>query len=139
LAAEGSSDARRRRSRLSRSGDFDRVYREGSSVGNRYLVLHAFARGESGEAGGQPRLGVSVGKRIGKAVQRNKVKRAIRESFWELAPEHAEQGLDYVIVARPGVEGLLDREGAGGVRESLAELLGPDAASGGEDESERLS
>lgn len=131
MAAEGSSDARRRRSRLSRSGDFDRVYREGNSKGNRYLVVHSFARGESGDAGGQPRLGVSVGKRIGKAVQRNKVKRAIRESFWELAPEHVEQGLDYVIVARPGVEGLLDREGAGGVRESLAELLGP--------ESERLS
>ena len=139
LAAEGSSDARRRRSRLSRSGDFDRVYREGSSRGNRYLVLHAFARGES-EAGEQLRLGVSVGKRIGKAVQRNKVKRAIRESFWELAPDRAEQGLDYVIVARPGVEGLLEREGAGGVRDSLAELLGPDDAAGeAEQESERLS
>ena len=58
--------------RLSRSGDFDRVYREGSSRGNRFLVLHAFARGESDAAANPrvsgPRLGVSVGKRIGKAV-----------------------------------------------------------------------
>jgi len=135
------ADARRRRARLSRSGDFDRVYREGDSRGNRFLVVHAFARGESDEAAGQPRLGVSVGKRIGKAVQRNKVKRALRESFWELAPERVEAGLDYVIVARPGVEGLLEREGGGGVRDSLAELLGPE--DGHEDdggrEDERLS
>ena len=147
-AAEGpqapdplTADARRRRARLSRSGDFDRVYREGDSRGNRFLVVHAFARGESDEAAGQPRLGVSVGKRIGKAVQRNKVKRALRESFWELAPERVEAGLDYVIVARPGVEGLLEREGGGGVRDSLAELLGPE--DGHEDdggrEDERLS
>jgi len=115
------------------------VYREGGSRGNRYLVVHAFARGES-DAGGEPRLGVSVGKRIGKAVQRNKVKRAVRESFWELAPERAESGLDYVVVARPGVEGLLEREGASGVRDSLSELIGPDEGPAeAEQDSERLS
>src|SRR5215203_2177877 len=113
-------DAPRRR-RLSRSGDFDRVYREGDSRGNRFLVLYSFARGEE-EPGGEARLGISVGRRIGRAVQRNKVKRAIRESFWELV-ERLREGHDYVIVARPGIEGLLEREGVAGVRESLAELL----------------
>ncbi len=109
-------------------------------MGNRYLVLHAFARGESDEAGGQPRLGVSVGKRIGKAVQRNKVKRAIRESFWELAPERAEQGLDYVRGARRGVVGRVAGVGATGVRESLDELLAPDPPDDeGQAEDERLS
>lgn len=131
MADDGSSDARRRR-RLSRSGDFDRVYREGSSRGNRFLVLYSFARGDDGEGDRAPRLGVSVGKRIGKAVQRNKVKRAVRESFWELVGE-LPGSTDYVIVARPGVEGLVEREGAAGVRESLAELI---AADSGE---ERLS
>ena len=125
MADEGSSDARRRR-RLSRSGDFDRVYREGSSRGNRFLVLYSFARGDDGEGDRAPRLCVSVGKRIGKAVQRNKVKRAVRESFWELADELPGSS-DYVIVARPGVEGLVEREGAAGVRESLAELIAPDS------------
>ena len=125
MADEGSSDARRRR-RLSRSGDFDRVYREGSSRGNRFLVLYSFARGDDGEGDRAPRLGVSVGKRIGKAVQRNKVKRAVRESFWELADELPGSS-DYVIVARPGVEGLVEREGAAGVRESLAKLIAPDS------------
>jgi ribonuclease P protein component len=113
-------DAPRRR-RLSRSGDFDRVYRKGASRGNRFLVLYSFARGEE-ERSGEARLGISVGRRIGRAVQRNKVKRAIRESFWELV-ERLPDGHDHVIVARPGIEGLLERDGVAGVRASLAELL----------------
>jgi ribonuclease P protein component len=109
-----------RRRRLSRSGDFDRVYRDGVSRGNRFLVLYSFARREE-EPGGDARLGLSVGRRIGRAVQRNKVKRAVREAFWQLAGD-LPAGYDYVIVARPGIEGLLDREGGDGVRDSLAEL-----------------
>ena len=119
---EGSPDPRRRR-RLSRSGDFDRVYREGTSKGNRFLVVYSFARSED-DRSGSARLGISVGRRIGKAVQRNKVKRAVREAFWALAddlpPEH-----DYVIVGRAGIEDLVAREGSTGVRDSLAELIGP--------------
>jgi ribonuclease P protein component len=118
LASKGRPDARRRR--LSRSGDFDRVYREGNSRGNRFLVLYSFARDDESSDGG--RLGLSVGRKIGKAVTRNKVKRAIRESFWELS-SGLEAGHDYVIVARPGVEGLLEREGQEGLRTSLAELV----------------
>jgi ribonuclease P protein component len=123
LAEEDRFDARPRR-RLSRSGDFDRVYRDGDSRGNRFLTLYSFARGDAG-ASGEARLGVSVGRRIGGAVQRNKVKRAIRESFWKLAGE-LPAAHDYVIVARPGIEGLVERDGANGVRDSLAELLGSD-------------
>jgi ribonuclease P protein component len=100
------------------------VYRDGSSRGNRFLVLYSFARGEE-EGSGDARLGISVGRRIGGAVQRNKVKRAIRESFWELAGE-LPAGHDYVIVARPGVEGLVDRDGAKGVEASLSELVRDD-------------
>jgi ribonuclease P protein component len=132
LASKGRPDARRRR--LSRSGDFDRVYREGSSRGNRYLVLYSFARGDEDAADGS-RLGLSVGRKIGKAVTRNKVKRAIRDAFWELS-ERLQPGHDYVIVARPGVESLLDREGQEGVRSSLAELLEAEGEVEGE---ERLS
>ena len=127
MADEGSPDARRRR-RLSRSGDFDRVYREGSSRGNRFLVLYSFARGDEADDRA-PRLGISVGKRIGKAVQRNKVKRAVRESFWDLADDLPGAN-DYVIVARPGVEALVEREGAAGVRDSLSELIAPEAGKG---------
>ncbi|MGH2984435.1 MAG: ribonuclease P protein component [Solirubrobacterales bacterium] len=114
-----------RRRRLSRSGNFDRVYRDGVSRGNRFLVLYSFARRDE-EPGGDARLGISVGRKIGRAVQRNKVKRAAREAFWQLAGE-LPGGHDYVIVARPGVEGLLEREGADALRESLAELVAPTA------------
>jgi ribonuclease P protein component len=63
-----------------------------------------------------------VGRKVGKAVTRNKVRRAVRESFWELA-ELIQAGRDYVIVGRPGVEALLEREGQEGIRASLAELM----------------
>ena len=122
--ADGERSEPRRRRRLSRSGDFDRVYREGDSRGNRFFVVHGFDAGGRG-----PRLGISVGRRIGKAVQRNKVKRAVREAFWELAGA-LPAGRDYVIVARPGSEDLVAREGANGVRDSLAELLSGDEANG---------
>ena len=107
------------------------MYRDGNSRGNRFLVLYSFARGEE-DAGGDPRLGVSVGRKVGRAVKRNKVKRAIRESFWKLAPELPD-GHDFVVVARPGIEGLVERDGATGVADSLAELVR------GDDGGERLS
>jgi ribonuclease P protein component len=119
LAKSGRANSAR--GRLSRSADFDRVYREGRSRGNRFLVLYSFERGEDEEARGA-RLGISVGRRIGRAVQRNKVKRAIREAFHALAPE-LPAGRDFVIVARPGAEELVGREGTEGIRASLAELL----------------
>lgn len=125
------------RGRLSRSADFDRVYREGRSRGNRFLVLYSFERGE-GEDDGSARLGVSVGRRIGRAVQRNRVKRAIREAWRDLAPE-LPVGRDYVIVARPGAEGLVEREGTEGVRASLGELVAPPAAAEESRDEERLS
>jgi ribonuclease P protein component len=119
LGSKGRPDARRRR--LSRSGDFDRVYREGNSRGNRFLVLYSFPRSEE-EPNGTSRLGLSVGRKVGRAVVRNKVKRAVREAFWELG-DQIPDGHDYVVVARPGVEGLLEREGQEGIRSSLAELV----------------
>jgi ribonuclease P protein component len=71
---------RRRRGRLSRSGDFDRVYREGDSHANRFLVLYAFPR--SDDESEDLRLGVSVSRKVGESVERNSVKRALREAFW---------------------------------------------------------
>ncbi len=114
--------ARAKNRRLSRSSEFQRVYRQGRSKSNRYLVLYSFSRGET--AGDDSRFGVSVGRKVGNAVVRNRVKRALREAFVELEPKAAD-GLDYVVLARPDVVELLDREGARGVTASLAELIAP--------------
>ena len=110
----------RRRRRLSRSAEFERVYRQGRSKANRYLVLYAFPREEGSDEG--PRLGLSVSRRVGGAVDRTRVKRVLREAFWQEA-ERLPEGSDYVVVARPDAKGLAEREGSGGVRRSLAELV----------------
>jgi ribonuclease P protein component len=115
----GSPGGRRKRGRLSRSGDFDRVYREGQSHANRFLVLYAFPRGEGEE---DTRLGISVSRKVGGAVERNAVKRALREAFWSLDPDVPSRH-DFVLVARPDVAGLLDREGTPGVAQALAGLV----------------
>ncbi len=127
MAADDSSGSPRRR-RLSKSGDFDRVYREGSSSGNRFLVVYTFGGSDEDREGGR-RLGISVGRKVGKAVQRNRVKRAVRAAFWELS-DSLPADHDYVIVARPGADKLVESEGTDGVRSSLEELLGKAAGEG---------
>ena len=101
---------RRRRGRLSRSGDFDRVYREGRSHANRFLVLYAFPRSEPDDDHDEVRLGVSVSRKVGGAVERNAVKRALREAFWSL-DDTLPRGHDFVLVARPDAAGLVERDG----------------------------
>jgi ribonuclease P protein component len=109
-----------KRRRLSRSGEFDRVYRDGSSHATRYLVLYSFPRRDEEKRG--VRLGVSVSRKVGGAVERNKVKRTLREAFWELA-EHLPERNDFVLVARPEIDALIDRDGAVGVKASIEEAL----------------
>ena len=126
MAAAGEpSRGGRKRGRLSRSGDFDRAYRDGRSQANRHLVLYAFPRGED-DSGDDVRLGVSVGRKVGGAVERNKVKRAMREAFWSLS-ERLPAGHDFVLVGRAGVADLVDREGMNGLRDSIAGLLDGEA------------
>jgi ribonuclease P protein component len=126
LRGEGTT---RGRGRLSRSSEFERVYRQGRSQANRYLVLYAFPRGEDDE---EPRLGISVSRKVGGAVARNRVKRLLREAFAAESGTLA-AGHDFVIVARPGAGELAEREGLAGVRSALIDLIaGPaEQAKGG--------
>jgi ribonuclease P protein component len=111
--------ARRKRRRLSRSGEFERVYREGSSHASRHLVVYAFPRAEED---GDVRLGVSVGRKLGGAVERNRMKRLLREAFWANA-EELRTGHDFVIVARPPAGELARDGGEAAIEEELQSVL----------------
>jgi ribonuclease P protein component len=105
--------------RLTRSADFDRVYRRGRSHANRYLVMYAFPRPHDE---GEPRLGVSVGRKVGGAVERNRVKRLLREAFKAVSPG-LPRDHDFVLVARPDTKSLASERGEPGVEQALRELL----------------
>jgi ribonuclease P protein component len=112
-----------RRHRLSRSRDFDAVYRHGRSVSTRFLVLYWFAREDDGE----PRLGLAVPKAVGPAVVRNKMKRRLREAFGARLAE-LPRNQDYVLVVRPGLAEAVDTRGFDWLGERVDEILGKAAA-----------
>ncbi|HUH14843.1 MAG TPA: ribonuclease P protein component [Gaiellaceae bacterium] len=114
-----------RRNRLSRSRDFDAVYRSGRSASTRFLVLYWFPR-EEGDADA-PRLGLAVPKSVGNAVVRNRVKRQLRETWTELA-DRARPGHDYVLVVRPGLAEPADTRGHEWLAERVTEVLEKAAA-----------
>ena len=87
--------SRGKRTRLSDSPDFERVYRQGAAYRGKLFSVHAFPNGQ-----GTPRLGLSVARRVGNAVTRNTVRRRLREVFYSTLPE-IPGDLDLVVSARP--------------------------------------
>jgi ribonuclease P protein component len=109
-----------RRHRLTRSRDFDAVYRQGKSVSTRFLVLYWFDRPEGHDEA--PRVGIAVPRKIGGAVVRNKVKRRLRES-WRAQVGRIPAGRDYVLVARPGLAEAAESHGVAWLTERVGEAL----------------
>jgi ribonuclease P protein component len=109
-----------RRHRLSRSRDFDAVYRQGRSVSTRFLVLYRFDR--EGDTGSEARLGIAVPKKIGGAVARNRIKRRLREVWREVLPE-VPPGADYVLLVRAPLAEAEGRDTAW-LRARVEEILG---------------
>ena len=79
---------------LKRNSDFQRVYREGKSYANRYLVLYVLQNQTE-----RKRLGISVSKKVGNSVVRHRMARLIRESY-RLQEDMFNSGLDMVVVTR---------------------------------------
>ncbi|RAV19528.1 ribonuclease P protein component [Paenibacillus contaminans] len=81
--------------RLAKREDFNHVYRRGKSVANQQFVLYAMAQPKQEHF----RLGVSVSKKIGNAVVRNRIRRMMKEIVRLHIPE-IDGGVDFIIIAR---------------------------------------
>lgn len=114
-----------RRHRLSRSRDFDAVYRHGRSLSTRYLTLYSFSRPDGA---GEPRLGLAVSRQVGGAVERNRLKRQLRAAFAEI--EGVPAGRDYVLLARPGLAEAAESKGYPWLAAEVAEVFSRSAAVG---------
>ncbi len=108
----------KRANRLSRSRDFDAVYRHGRSVSSRFLVLYWFPQEEAGS----PRFGFSVPRSVGGAVERNRIKRQLRE-VWRARLERVPAGNDYVLIVRPGLPDGVTANGFDWLGERVDEVL----------------
>ncbi|MXQ53080.1 ribonuclease P protein component [Shimazuella sp. KC615] len=87
--------------RLKRRNDFRRVFRAGTSVANRQFVLYSFKRMDEGVS----RVGISISRKIGKAVVRNRIKRLVKEivRHWM---DQIHPHMDIILIVRNPVVGL---------------------------------
>ena len=79
---------------LKKNSDFQKVYRQGKSYANRYLVMYVLENHTEGN-----RLSISVSKKVGNSVIRHHLTRLIRESY-RLHEDMFNNGLDIVVIAR---------------------------------------
>jgi ribonuclease P protein component len=117
------ADGAQRKARLSRSAEFDRVYRRGRSAQHRLLVLYRFERPEDVRGDvkdGACRLGVTVSNKVGGAVVRNKLKRQLRDALERSAM--LQDGHDFVAIARPGLPEMVDKQGFDALTALVEEL-----------------
>jgi ribonuclease P protein component len=113
-----------RRNRLTRSRDFDSVYRNGRSVSTRFLTLYWFGRDD---AVGAPRLGFAVPREVGNAVVRNRIKRQLRELLDERL-DRVPATNDYVVRVRRGLAEAAEANGHAWLAERVDEVLGKASA-----------
>lgn len=85
----------KKKNRIKKNEDFQKVFKHGKSMANRQFVIYMLDQPEEKEF----RLGLSVSKKIGNAVTRNRIKRLIRQVFME-EKENLKTGTDYIVIAR---------------------------------------
>ena len=85
-----------RAARIVAQSHFDRVYQQGRKFVAPGVVAWALS-----SPSGRSRIGLSVSRKVGGAIVRNRVKRVLREAFRQLATQ-PDPPVDLVLVARPG-------------------------------------
>lgn len=84
-----------KRQRIKKDNEFQKVFKEGKSFANRQFIVYRYKK----EGQEQFRIGLSVSKKVGNAVTRNRIKRYVRQAFLEMKDE-LQNDMDYVIIAR---------------------------------------
>lgn len=100
--------------RLRKNEEFQIVFQQGTSAANRQFVVYTLRK----EGQAAFRVGISVSKKIGNAVTRNRVKRYVREAIASLE-EQIDDAYDLVVIVRQGTEELTLAE----LRRSLLHVL----------------
>jgi ribonuclease P protein component len=88
--------------RLHRSSEYLRLQRHGVRHQSAHFVLYAGTIGEDARS----RLGITVSRRIGNAVARNRIKRRVRECFRRSLREQFTAGVSLIVIARVGAASL---------------------------------
>jgi ribonuclease P protein component len=99
--------------RIRRGADFQRAFRQRVSVADPHIVVFGHRNGLA-----HPRLGMSVSRKVGQAVVRNRWKRLLREAFRLTRPQ-LPAGIDLIVIPRAGAEPTLPA-----LMESLERLAG---------------
>ncbi|SIT87048.1 ribonuclease P protein component [Edaphobacillus lindanitolerans] len=81
--------------RVKKNEDFQKVFKKGKSFANRQFVIYSLRKEDQQEF----RVGISVSKKIGNAVTRNRIKRYVRQTILELGDD-LRPDMDYIIIAR---------------------------------------
>lgn len=98
--------------RVKREQDFNDIFTNGTNVANRRFVVYSLPKEQK-----HFRVGISVGKKLGNAVMRNRIKRRIRHALLEIQDSLIAD--DFVIIARKGVEELSYQE----IKQNLLHVL----------------
>lgn len=87
--------------RVKKKKDFQTLFKQGKSLANRYMAIYFMPRKENQHI----RIGFAVSKKLGTAVQRNKIKRRMRAGIYPLLPQLDKQ-YDIIIIAREKIKGI---------------------------------
>lgn len=103
---------------LKKTHEFKRVYNQGMYAANDSFVVYALANSL-----GYHRLGITTSKKVGCAVVRNRVRRWVKESFYNFPPVYNEEtAFDFVVVARAPAGKLQGKGALSTVNVTLAQL-----------------